>query len=258
MGRGGGAHGTPCDGHSRGVCFQGYYPSNKPGVEPKRPCRPINLTHLMYLSSATNRITVTWGNYGKVSRPRNSLPLPSLPCPPRLHWRSPDSPPLPHPQSYSVALYLVRQLTSSELLQRLKTIGVKHPELCKALGEPRGFLHCWVGLPTVPGGGHGSITADPVCWAQGTGLVLRSLLPVGDLDLPSLAITLVAGELWEVSGGCGRRRASQAANHQCKGPEAGTSWVCRKPPASSVNAARRAGVGGRGALEGLRGGEDPR
>uniref|UniRef100_I3MJ82 Protein inhibitor of activated STAT 4 n=1 Tax=Ictidomys tridecemlineatus TaxID=43179 RepID=I3MJ82_ICTTR len=82
------------------VLLQGYYPSNKPGVEPKRPCRPINLTHLMYLSSATNRITVTWGNYGK---------------------------------SYSVALYLVRQLTSAELLQRLRTIGVKHPELCKAL-----------------------------------------------------------------------------------------------------------------------------
>ncbi|XP_051033228.1 E3 SUMO-protein ligase PIAS4 isoform X3 [Phodopus roborovskii] len=88
----------------------GYYPSNKPGVEPKRPCRPINLTHLMYLSSATNRITVTWGNYGKY------LMLQPL-C----------------PQSYSVALYLVRQLTSSDLLQRLKTIGVKHPELCKAL-----------------------------------------------------------------------------------------------------------------------------
>ncbi|KFP42581.1 E3 SUMO-protein ligase PIAS4, partial [Chlamydotis macqueenii] len=78
----------------------GYYPSNKPGVEPKRPCRPINLTHLMYLSAATNHITVTWGNYGK---------------------------------SYSVGLYLVRQMTSAELLQRLKTIGIKHPELCKAL-----------------------------------------------------------------------------------------------------------------------------
>ncbi|XP_075720319.1 E3 SUMO-protein ligase PIAS4 isoform X1 [Rhinoderma darwinii] len=78
----------------------GYYPSNKPGVEPKRPCRPINLTNLMYLSSASNRVTVTWGNYGK---------------------------------SYSVGLYLVRQRTSSELLQRLKTIGVKHPELCKNL-----------------------------------------------------------------------------------------------------------------------------
>ncbi|XP_068090323.1 E3 SUMO-protein ligase PIAS4-like [Hyperolius riggenbachi] len=35
--------------------------------------------------------------------------------------------------SYSVGLYLVRQRTSSELLQRLKTIGVKHPELCKTL-----------------------------------------------------------------------------------------------------------------------------
>ncbi|KAM4707942.1 E3 SUMO-protein ligase PIAS4 [Discoglossus pictus] len=78
----------------------GYYPSNKPGVEPKRPCRPINLTNLMYLSSASNRVTVTWGNYGK---------------------------------SYSVGLYLVRQRTSAELLQRLKTIGVKHPELCKTL-----------------------------------------------------------------------------------------------------------------------------
>ncbi|XP_070600120.1 E3 SUMO-protein ligase PIAS4 isoform X1 [Erythrolamprus reginae] len=78
----------------------GYYPSNKPGVEPKRPCRPINLTHLMYLSSATNRITIIWGNYGK---------------------------------SYSVGLFLVRQMTSSELLQRLKNIGIKHQELCKAL-----------------------------------------------------------------------------------------------------------------------------
>lgn len=36
-------------------------------MEPKRPCRPINLTHLMYVSAATNRITVTWGNYGKVN-----------------------------------------------------------------------------------------------------------------------------------------------------------------------------------------------
>lgn len=38
-----------------------------------------------------------------------------------------------------MALYLVRQLTSSDLLQRLKTIGVKHPELCKALGECQGL-----------------------------------------------------------------------------------------------------------------------
>lgn len=64
--------------------------------------------------------------------------------PPALQPGPLQAPPLPDrssptsPQSYSVALYLVRQLTSSELLQRLKTIGVKHPELCKALGELRG------------------------------------------------------------------------------------------------------------------------
>lgn len=64
--------------------------------------------------------------------------------------------PLPfYSQSYSVALYLVRQLTSSELLQRLKTIGVKHPELCKALGE-NGGTFLWV-----TEGGLGSLTAGP-------------------------------------------------------------------------------------------------
>ncbi|XP_067317389.1 E3 SUMO-protein ligase PIAS4-like isoform X2 [Anolis sagrei] len=35
--------------------------------------------------------------------------------------------------SYSMGLFLVRQMTSAELLQRLKNIGIKHPELCKAL-----------------------------------------------------------------------------------------------------------------------------
>lgn len=76
------------------VSSQGYYPSNKPGVEPKRPCRPINLTHLMYLSSATNRITVTWGNYGKVSGAGPALlPTPSRPNIP--FTRSPGLTPLP-------------------------------------------------------------------------------------------------------------------------------------------------------------------
>lgn len=46
--------------------FQGYYPSNKPGVEPRRPCRPINITPWLHLSTATNRVTITWGNFGKV------------------------------------------------------------------------------------------------------------------------------------------------------------------------------------------------
>lgn len=80
----GGRHRTPFRGVSPRVCFQGYYPSNKPGVEPKRPCRPINLTHLMYLSSATNRITVTWGNYGKVRGAAAHLPPPRPPAGPAL------------------------------------------------------------------------------------------------------------------------------------------------------------------------------
>ncbi|KAG7269509.1 hypothetical protein CRUP_014751 [Coryphaenoides rupestris] len=43
----------------------GYYPSNKPGVEPRRPCRPVNITPWLHLSTASNRVTVTWGNFGK-------------------------------------------------------------------------------------------------------------------------------------------------------------------------------------------------
>lgn len=92
----------------------------------------------MYLSSATNRITVTWGNYGKVSTCPQHQPPHVHPVHPVTSTTSPQTDTLTQPlcsQSYSVALYLVRQLTSSDLLQRLKTIGVKHPELCKALGE---------------------------------------------------------------------------------------------------------------------------
>ncbi len=48
------------------VSLQGYYPSNKPGVEPRRPCRPVNITPWLHLSNVTNRVTVTWGNFGKV------------------------------------------------------------------------------------------------------------------------------------------------------------------------------------------------
>lgn len=48
------------------VCLQGYYPSNKPGVEPRRPCRPVNITPWLHFSNGTNRVTVTWGNFGKV------------------------------------------------------------------------------------------------------------------------------------------------------------------------------------------------
>ena len=94
-----------------------------------------------------------------------------------------------------MALYLVRQLTSSELLQRLKTIGVKHPELCKALGEPRGFWHCWVGLPSVSG-------ADlQICW----GLLLWAGPPWRNLDFPGSSCHPGVGVLWKVSRECRRK-----------------------------------------------------
>lgn len=50
------------------ILVQGYYPSNKPGVEPRRPCRPVNITPWLHLSTVTNRVTITWGNFGKVWR----------------------------------------------------------------------------------------------------------------------------------------------------------------------------------------------
>ncbi len=54
---------------------QGYYPSNKPGVEPRRPCRPVNITPWLHLSTVTNRVTVTWGNFGKVETSYKELSI---------------------------------------------------------------------------------------------------------------------------------------------------------------------------------------
>ncbi|CAN9500540.1 unnamed protein product [Ophioblennius macclurei] len=76
----------------------GYYPSNKPGVEPRRPCRPVNITPWLHLSTVTNRVTITWGNFGK---------------------------------RYSVALYLVRVFTSADLYSQLKLCSVENAERCR-------------------------------------------------------------------------------------------------------------------------------
>ncbi|KAJ9591475.1 hypothetical protein L9F63_001961, partial [Diploptera punctata] len=77
-------------------------PTNKPGVEPKRPPRPVNITTLVKLSpTVANHITVSWNaEYGR---------------------------------GYVIAVYLVRKLTSSELLQRLKTRGVRHSDFTRGL-----------------------------------------------------------------------------------------------------------------------------
>ncbi|KAM8760758.1 E3 SUMO-protein ligase PIAS2 isoform 2-T2 [Acanthopagrus schlegelii] len=80
----------------------GYVPPPKNGVEQKRPGRPLNITSLVRLSSAVpNQISVTWApEIGK---------------------------------TYSMSVYLVRQLTSPLLLQRLRMKGIRNPDHSRAL-----------------------------------------------------------------------------------------------------------------------------
>ncbi|XP_034177830.1 E3 SUMO-protein ligase Su(var)2-10 isoform X2 [Osmia lignaria lignaria] len=77
-------------------------PTNKPGVEPKRPPRPVNISPLVKLSPTVgNQIHVTWSaDYGR---------------------------------RYAIAIYLVRKLSSTELLTRLKNRGVRHSDYTRGL-----------------------------------------------------------------------------------------------------------------------------
>ncbi|XP_076637541.1 E3 SUMO-protein ligase Su(var)2-10 isoform X1 [Colletes latitarsis] len=77
-------------------------PTNKPGVEPKRPPRPVNISPLVKLSPTVgNQIHVTWSaDYGR---------------------------------PYAIAIYLVRKLSSTELLSRLKARGVRHSDYTRGL-----------------------------------------------------------------------------------------------------------------------------
>uniref|UniRef100_A0A182JXZ7 Protein inhibitor of activated STAT n=1 Tax=Anopheles christyi TaxID=43041 RepID=A0A182JXZ7_9DIPT len=77
-------------------------PTNKPGVEPKRPPRPVNITPQVKLSpTVANHIAVSW-------------------C-------------TEYNRGYAAACYLVRKLTSAQLLQRMKTKGVKAADYTRAL-----------------------------------------------------------------------------------------------------------------------------
>lgn len=79
-------------------------PSNRPGVEPKRPSRPLNITNFVRLSpTVTNTITVTW---------------------------SPDN-----SRGYALSLYLVKKLTAADLLARMKQKGPRPPDYTKGLSK---------------------------------------------------------------------------------------------------------------------------
>lgn len=77
-------------------------PTNRPNVDPKRPPRPVNVTSNVKLSpTVTNTITVQW-------------------CP-------------DYTRGYCIAVYLVKKLTSAQLLHRMKTKGVKPADYTRAL-----------------------------------------------------------------------------------------------------------------------------
>ncbi|XP_061752620.1 E3 SUMO-protein ligase PIAS2 isoform X1 [Nerophis ophidion] len=119
----------------------GFAPPPKNGVEQKRPGRPLNITSLVRLSSAVpNQIAVTWApEIGK---------------------------------TYSMSVYLVRQLTSPLLLQRLRMKGIRNPDHSRALIKEK-------------------LTADPDSEVATTSLRVSLMCPLGKMRLtvPCRAVT---------------------------------------------------------------------
>ncbi|XP_024115918.1 E3 SUMO-protein ligase PIAS2 isoform X2 [Oryzias melastigma] len=138
------------DNYPNGLCIKvngklfplpGFAPPTKTGVEQKRPGRPLNITSLVRLSSAVpNQISVTWApEIGK---------------------------------TYSMSVYLVRQLTSPLLLQRLKMKGIRNPDHSRALIKEK-------------------LTADPDSEVATTSLRVSLMCPLGKMRLtvPCRAVT---------------------------------------------------------------------
>ncbi|KAJ6662935.1 hypothetical protein lerEdw1_011139 [Lerista edwardsae] len=119
-------NGKPCS-------LPGYLPPTKNGVEPKRPSRPINITSLVRLSTTVpNTIVVSWT--AEIGR------------------------------NYSMAVYLVKQLSSSVLLQRLRAKGIRNPDHSRALIKEK-------------------LTADPDSEIATTSLRVSLLCPLGKMRL---------------------------------------------------------------------------
>ncbi|XP_053205748.1 E3 SUMO-protein ligase PIAS2-like isoform X3 [Panonychus citri] len=77
--------------------------TNKPGVEPKRPSRPVNITQLCRISpTATNQLSLSWAS-SEYSR------------------------------GYAVGVFLTRRLIANHLLQRIKSKGVRNCEYTRAM-----------------------------------------------------------------------------------------------------------------------------
>ncbi|XP_078730849.1 E3 SUMO-protein ligase PIAS2-like isoform X2 [Lampetra fluviatilis] len=127
-------NGKPCP-------LPGCLPPQKNGVEPKRPSRAVNMTSLVRLTpSVPNHITVSWStDFGR---------------------------------SYSLAVHLVKQLSSAVLLNRLKAKGIRNSDHSRALIKEK-------------------LTADPDSEIATTSLRVSLLCPLGKmrLSLPCRALT---------------------------------------------------------------------
>lgn len=87
-------------------CLQNPIPTNKPGVEPKRPPRPVNITQMVKLSpTVANTITVSWA--------------------------------AEYNRGYAISVSLVHKLSSMDLLQRLKSKGAKNADHTRAISKSK-------------------------------------------------------------------------------------------------------------------------
>ncbi|XP_053860553.1 E3 SUMO-protein ligase PIAS2-like isoform X1 [Vidua macroura] len=119
----------------------GYASPPKNGIEQKRPGRPLNITSLVRLSSAVpNQISISWAS--EIVK------------------------------NYSMCVYLIRQLTSAMLLQRLKMKGIRNPDHSRALIKEK-------------------LTADPDSEIATTSLRVSLMCPLGKmrLTIPCRAVT---------------------------------------------------------------------
>ncbi|NXY76033.1 PIAS2 ligase, partial [Glareola pratincola] len=123
------------------ICICGFLSLFGVCVFSKRPGRPLNITSLVRLSSAVpNQISISWASeIGK---------------------------------NYSMSVYLVRQLTSAMLLQRLKMKGIRNPDHSRALIKEK-------------------LTADPDSEIATTSLRVSLMCPLGKmrLTIPCRAVT---------------------------------------------------------------------
>ncbi|NXA43759.1 PIAS3 ligase, partial [Eudromia elegans] len=119
----------------------GYLPPTKTGAEPKRPSRPVDITPLVRLSATVpNTIVVNWSpEFGR---------------------------------SYSLSVYLVKQLTWVTLLQKLRAKGIRNPDHSRALIKEK-------------------LTAEPDSEIATTSLRVSLLCPLGKMRLvvPCRAVT---------------------------------------------------------------------